>query len=572
MGETESVRDKSFVYVHSIPFYYELAERFLKLERGQEIAEIFQKSNENYLVKFKKFFFDTVIIDTEMNRKTLLAQSLQRIISFKKDSDNVILMYVKTGKPELSMELGETFSEMVRDIILNNESYDVKVSAHHFEELLEESKNKIEKVQSQLLNFEENQQTTKNSVGTPLASVELEKEIRLAKVEVQRIDLLIRKLKKQIEENSTYSLGSGNYKYVDQISLERLSELKLTRDAANAKVSSLERSYDKFKEETQDMPKNEQIFTNLKWKHELEQSIYKDLVIKNREIEGVMKLLDNSVRIIGQTSLVPVKFKFSRPLKFIVGFIIGLIISCLSVFYFYDFYEVIKGNRELRKFGDFKILSSIPLIKVKNKLDTWKELPPNHHAMEAFRELMENAEGARVITFLSSERGVGKSFIIANIAINMARYGKKILVVDTNFDHPTLSNEFKEGFNVKVINAEIFKHNKNSYLDRSLLIKEIKKYSTDFDIILIDTQDVAHSSDGLVAASVANLNIVVTSYLETYHHKFYNLLNKMKVSEFNNYKVVLNKANLNNENLFFRGNVRVLDDIDTDPVYLKKSS
>jgi hypothetical protein len=124
---------------------------------------------------------------------------------------------------------------------------------------------------------------------------------------------------------------------VDQISIERLNELKQNQESAAAKVSSIEKTLKTTKAEELDLSQEEHSFSNLRGRYELEYSLNKELLLKARDFEGLKKLTDSSVRIIGTTSLVPVKFKVSRPLKIVLGFLFGVVLSLLGIYYYFEY-------------------------------------------------------------------------------------------------------------------------------------------------------------------------------------------------------------------------------------------
>jgi Mrp family chromosome partitioning ATPase len=571
LGKTESIRDKSFNYVQSVSFYSELGKKFRSDPNGQKIIPIFKRSKKNVLLKFKSMFYETFSYDSHIDSDLEVGLALQKIISFKKHSDNSIIMYVRTGKPDLSLSLGRVLSPMVREVILNNETYDLQVSYDHLRGLFNESQQNLLRLTEELIQHQENQQITNDSKNVPVAMMEMEKEFRMARVEVQRYDLLIKKLSDEVNKNSTYSIENETYKYVDQISTERLEELNQKRDIAAAKTQSVERSLKKIRQQFSNLPESEQTQMSLKWNLELEQSINKDLLIKTRDLEGFKKMAENSLRVIGNTVIVPTQIKISKPLKFVLGFLIGSLFSLIAIYYYYDFFKVIKGQRDLKTFGAKPLLTSMPFIKNHgDQFDVWKNLPSNHHAMESFRNLMEFAIEEKVVAFVSSRKTEGNSFIVSNLAENLTRFGKKVLVVDTNFKRPTISKSLigKEG--IEIVHADMFKHDNESFIDRSALITEIKERSKSCDIILIDTVNLSDSNDALIAASVANATVVLASHLETYLYKIEEIISKLNAAEIFNYSFLLNKADLSDE--IIRGQGKALDSVDSNTLYLRKSS
>ncbi|MBR1199537.1 AAA family ATPase [Bradyrhizobium sp. AUGA SZCCT0158] len=49
---------------------------------------------------------------------------------------------------------------------------------------------------------------------------------------------------------------------------------------------------------------------------------------------------------------------------------------------------------------------------------------------------------SRIVTFYSYKGGVGRSMALANVAVLLARQGKKVLMVDWDLEAPGLENYF----------------------------------------------------------------------------------------------------------------------------------
>jgi hypothetical protein len=250
---------------------------------------------------------------------------------------------------------------------------------------------------------------------------------------------------------------------------------------------------------------------------------------------------------------VPAKLKISRPLKFGLGFVLGVTVFLVGLYYYYDFFKVITDISELAKKKGKEIISVLPEVHgIRGHADLWKILPGNHLAIDAFRSILQKVESAKVISVMGTQPKDGKSFIISNLAFNLSRYGKKVLIVDTNWTNPQFSKDLSE--NIKVLTSHLFKHGKGAIIDKSLLINIIRENWNDFDYILIDTSPSSHNNDLLVVGSLADENIVICTFLETYETRFMALINKLEGSDIENYCFVLNKVDLGHDLLALKSN------------------
>lgn len=566
LGKTETVRDESYNYVQSIPFYFELAKRFSEHPEGKEIIPVLFNSKKNILVKLKMMFFETFAYNVSSDSSILLAQSFQKIVSFSKDSDTALIMFVRAGTPELAIRIGDILGKIVRDIILENEYNELSVSDKHIRGQLEASRQRLSEIEKEFLSIKRNE--SGSSHNSPIW--EMEKELRQAKIESQKYQLMVNEIKKEIQANSTFKTNSGDYPFVDNVSIERLSELNQALDVARAKVASVEKSLEKLKMDDAGSIQDEQHYSKLKARFQMEFDINKDLIIKAREFDGLKKLMENSLQIVGNTSLVPAKLKISRPLKFGLGFVLGVTLFLVGLYYYYDFFRVIFDIREIAKKKDKEIISVLPEVHgIRGHVDLWKILPGNHLAIDAFRGILEKVESEKVISVMGTQPKEGMSFIISNLAFNLSRYGKKVLIVDTNWTNPQFSKDLSE--NIKVLPSGLFKHGKGAIIDQSLLINIIRENWNEFDYILIDTCPSSHNNDFLVVGTLANVNIVLCSFLETYETKFMALINKLESSGIENYCFIMNKVDLGHDLLAMKSNHIIYSASDLLKFQLKKT-
>jgi capsular exopolysaccharide synthesis family protein len=195
--------------------------------------------------------------------------------------------------------------------------------------------------------------------------------------------------------------------------------------------------------------------------------------------------------------------------------------------------------------------SDIPVIK-----QIWKF--PKGPAAEAFRTLKTNVEfsktrehNIKVIQITSSEASEGKSTVISNLAIALAKGGNKVLLADLDLRRPTqhriwsvprspgisdflaghkdLTTHKIDEFAVTVVTAGYDPPESQRLLSSDTLAKQILKWREDYDYVLLDTSPLL-IADSLVISKLGDLmlfavrpkkckksalKLAVNSYLKT---------------------------------------------------------
>lgn len=571
-GKTQisgSKRDENFAYVQTMPFFTSLAQRLMAHPKGEEIYPVFLKSKKNNLVKIKNLLYDSKSVLKDKDTVILVAESLKGILNFKKEHENGLVMLVKTGIPDFSLNLASVLAPLVKDVFVTNQSTELKMSLDHLSMQLEESNNNLSRLSEIELKNRENRQASLSAGQGRRAILDIEKELRFAQAELQQFEFMVKNLEKELSKTNRYPIEDTQYQFIDHAGQERLEELKRKKISASAKVKSITNIYEKMKLNDLELPASEQIEENITWKLNLERAINKDLVIRKRTIESKLKSIENVVSVMGQVTLLSTSLKIAKPVKFFLGFLLGIFLSLVGIYYFYDFFNVIKDQQDFSSIAAGSILSVLPHIKKSSKVfDLSESLPSNHHILQSFRFLMKYALEQKVVSFLGSRKGEGKSFLIANVAQSLAKFGKKILIVDTNYKNPTITRHLRSQEGITVLSAEIFRHDKYSALDRSLLIREIRTHSKDCDVVLIDTINLYESNDALVAASVSNASIMMLAYLETFNHRLETALKKIELAELSNVSFVLNKASF--KDVMIKTQTSALEEVDIEDSYLRE--
>ncbi|MBK5240615.1 CpsD/CapB family tyrosine-protein kinase [Clostridium sp.] len=190
---------------------------------------------------------------------------------------------------------------------------------------------------------------------------------------------------------------------------------------------------------------------------------------------------------------------------------------------------------------------------------------------EQFRVLRTNirfsfaGDAVKTIVVTSCASGEGKSTITCNLAISMAKGGKKIVVVDCDLRKPTIHKKFLISNNIGLTNVLI----KDKIVDEVIIdtcipnlyvipsgplppnssellsSKNIKDILTElaeqFDVVLIDTPPVLYISDAKIMSALAEGTIIVTSYGKTEKNQLLNAKENIEKTGGRILGVVINK-------------------------------
>lgn len=143
--------------------------------------------------------------------------------------------------------------------------------------------------------------------------------------------------------------------------------------------------------------------------------------------------------------------------------------------------------------------------------------------------------GARVVTVTSGKGGVGKSNVVVNLAVALAKAGKKVLVIDAdlglgNIDvllginsHNNLNDvlsgrlhlsdiivEGPCGIKVVPAGSGVQRYTSMTKEDRLILMDELEALDDDYDILLIDTESGISSNVTFFSVASQEILLVVT--------------------------------------------------------------
>lgn len=168
-------------------------------------------------------------------------------------------------------------------------------------------------------------------------------------------------------------------------------------------------------------------------------------------------------------------------------------------------------------------------------------------ASEAFRELrthlllrwLENESKSKTLTVLSAQRGEGRSFVAANLAVSFSQLGYRTLLIDTDLRHPTLHEYFNvsnrrglssllqgQGDSTCVVHIPEIRNlsflpsgpmapNPQELLLQNRFCKILDELDSHFDLLILDTPAALVYSDAAAVSTRTGASIVVTRIGQT---------------------------------------------------------
>jgi len=238
----------------------------------------------------------------------------------------------------------------------------------------------------------------------------------------------------------------------DEIGRVRGQVLELvsaSRDRIGERRKGIGRAMDEIQVQLSSFPDKERRMASLRRKLEVSQQLYTFLMTKLEESRIVKASTTTDKRIIDRATTPFRKDRPRRVTTLVLAACMGLLLGVGAVFLRRAVDPRIRDEEEAKSLAglpvygvvpNFKILglggSGLPLIQ-----DIWAA--PKGPGAESFRTLRTNVEFSqvedkplKVVQVTSSEPSEGKSTVIANLAIALAKSGHKVLVVDLDLRRP----------------------------------------------------------------------------------------------------------------------------------------
>ena len=381
-----------------------------------------------------------------------------------------------------------------------------------------------------------------NEFRKKYGTIDVAQEAQLLLTEDAQIDTQLGELKLKEAELTTYY--TEEHPLVIQIN-DQLRVLNNRKKQISNTIAGLPEIQREFLTLSEDVEINREIYlTMLKNYEQLK-------IVKAGQI-GYARIID--LPISTYESIAP-----KKPLIVILALLLGAMLGTLIVLVKSLSRNVVKDPNRLESKMGIPVIATVPQSKSLKRLTSSKNstnrlltyVDSNSLSYEAIKSLRTylmfnlpkqgkgNALG-RVIVISSESPGVGKSFIVANLAEVFAQLDKKVLVIDADMRLGNLHNVFNVGqetglsdyfsqeqsaaVNITnptmIDNLDFISRGNNPPNPSSLLASDkfgtlMNELIAHYDYIIIDSPPVLAASDALILSDYADQVLMVTRYNES---------------------------------------------------------
>ena len=324
---------------------------------------------------------------------------------------------------------------------------------------------------------------------TDLLSTEIVKNIK--KLQAEKKDLLL-----------SYTPQEEKVKVID----EKINDLKSyliesisnTRRSHQIKLAKLTTEIAEAEKAFIGVPEKEKMLNILNRNFELYQKSYNFLTEKKIEAEIAQAAKMSFHRIIEEAAPASTPISPNKAIIVIVSGILGLIGSLLLIYMVHAAKAKVNDSITIEKKSSIPIAAEVPL------LSTTALIHSHFHKLALQLELKKIINHNSVITLSSYLPKEGKRFITAELAKELARQGRTILIVDVDGQFNNARIEDTDH-----ISIHTFQKDELAVLNSITLSTFVASWKEMYDIVLIKNEGLKDSPNSLLFMNVADVNLFI---------------------------------------------------------------
>lgn len=395
---------------------------------------------------------------------------------------------------------------------------------------------------------------------------------------------------KQIELNKVSGMAKEtNPMYKDLTnSITRTKQNLLTyisnaRKATKEQVANLDREILAYINEAKMIPGKQRDMLNIQRKADVSEQLYNFLLEKKASTKIARASIVPDIKIVEapRNAGVDSPNKDSIQRNFLsAGLLLGLLLIAIRV----AFFTRIKTVEQLKEMTDLPLIGVLPLLKIGETEGLVVEQNPNSSISEAFRNLRTNLQYANVDrkakTFLVTSflPGEGKTFTSTNLALILAKSGKKTALLELDLHKPRIFKRFGQGEQHKGITTNITgQHsyeeiisethipnlyciyagpvppNPSDFVLSDKLKEIIDRTKKEFDIVIIDTPPAGLLSDSIYLIQYVDSSIFVLNTKTSTKRTLQQLEGIIETNRLQHVSLVLNSVKRLEKRYYYHG-------------------
>ena len=275
---------------------------------------------------------------------------------------------------------------------------------------------------------------------------------------------------------------------------------------------------------------------------ELKERTYATLLEQYERARTAEALRANTVSVLEPAVVPKAPSSPSLALNVALGIVVGLTGGIGLAFLFEHLDTKLYTTQEIEAATALPTLATIPATHKRGHSAIYNGNSPKE---EAFRRLRTNLitlnreAPQRSVLVTSAGPREGKSTVVANLAVSMAKSGQRVLIIDTDFRRPAmprifdlpndvgLSNVLQQEvpladalqesrlFGVSVLTSGPVPPNPGELLGSAQMLNLIEQLSNQFDLVLLDTPPLGSVVDAAVLAPCVDNVLLVVGLAQT---------------------------------------------------------